>query len=492
MPTIRQFFLQSQMMRFLVSTLLLATLIGTACGENVVPVPATPTSIATPTVIPTPPATETPTATHTPTPVPNVTTPSPVDKLREMAHQIIESDVTSGTSNLISTEYVEWRDASLNCPKSDYYYAQVITPGYKFTFEVNEELYSIHSNTTGEVMFLCEAPSGATDSPLLPPPTATATPEATATPMITIPDPRYAVIGHTQELTTLKWFLDDLGTQWYLDGQHSPEEIVLKIPGHSRLFYVDVTVLTPIWTAQQIAMVTLDSPGAVWYISGEPNRRFSPDQIIEKLHSLYTLIKSADPSARIMSPSMLNFDFTCNGCGGYTSGRDWLEHFLQLYQEKYQKLPPIDVWALDLYPLDWVNLPTTNAELMTEQVTNLRQYLNTFEEFYQAPIWITELGLHWGWADIDWSTPECNGQPSPKGEYEQDKVLLYFEQIFDFLENNADAYSIEKWFIFITYYDISTCNYEAYNGASLYESGDIGSPLTKVGKLVKNRIYHIE
>ena len=148
MPTIRQFFVQSQMMRFLVRTLLLATLIGTACGENVVPVPATPTSIATPTVIPTPPATETPTATHTPTPVPNVTTHSPVDKLREMAHQIIESDVTTGTSNLISTEYVEWRDASLNCPKSDYYYAQVITPGYKFTFEVNEELYSIHTNTT--------------------------------------------------------------------------------------------------------------------------------------------------------------------------------------------------------------------------------------------------------------------------------------------------------------------------------------------------------
>jgi len=306
-----------------------------------------------------------------------------------------------------------------------------------------------------------------------------------------VPDQRYAVIGHTQHLKTLQWFLDDLGTQWYLDGQHSPEEIVLKIPGHNRLFYVDVTAITPVWTPRQIAMVVLDSPGAVWYISGEPNRRFRPDEILEKLHSLYVMIKAADPSAKITSPSMLNFDFTCNGCGGYTSGRDWLTTFINLYQQEYGVMPPIDIWALDLYPLDWVTLPTTNAALMIEQITALRGYLDTFEEFSKDPIWITELGLHWGWDDIDWSIAECDGLPHPKGQYQEDAVVSYWEQLFDFLDNNATQYQIEKWFVFITYYDIGTCNYESYNGASLYSSGEINAALTTTGQYIKNRIHHI-
>ena len=337
-----------------------------------------------------------------------------------------------------------------------------------------------------------------TSSPTLTPtPTPTSIPKTTPVSekgdtVIEIPDQRYAVIGHTQNLQTLEWFLNDLGTEWYLDGQHSPEEIVLKIPGHTRLFYVDVNPWQPVWTAQQIAMVTLDSPGAVWYISGEPNRRFKPTEILEKLHSLYTMIKAADPSALIMSPSMLNFDFTCNGCGGYTSGKEWLTSFIDLYQEEYGVMPPIDIWAIDLYPLDWVSLPTTNAALMIDQLTSLRSYLDTMKEFYQAPIWITELGLHWGWNEIDWAVPGCDGRPSPAGQYQEEALISYFEQLFNFLDNNAALYQVEKWFVFITYYDIGTCNYESYNGVSLYDSGEINSSLTTTGQYIKNRVYHIK
>ena len=485
-----------QIIRFILiailSSVLLAT--GTVCTRNATTTLPTPTFAATPTVIQSTPPTLTPTViptlTSTPTPIPTTVAlkVSSLDKLQQRAQRLIEAAVSHGiTPILISTEHIEWPNSSLNCPKPDHLYAQVITPGYKFIFEVDGSSYSIHSDKDGKTMFLC------TKSSPPPEPLPSATAETAGTPsLIEIPDQRYAVIGHTQNLKTLGWFLDDLGTKWYLDGEHSPEEIVLKIPGHTRLFYVDVTPITTHWTAQKIAMVALDSPGAVWYIGGEPNRRFSVEDIIENLHFLYTTIKAADPSARITSPSMLNFDFTCNGCGGFTSGREWLETFLKLYQQKYKTMPPIDVWAIDLYPLNWVSLPTTDAGLMIEQITSLRNYLDTFEEFHQAPIWVTELGLHWGWNDIDWSLPECNGWPHPKGQYQEDAVILYFEALFDFLENNADSYHIEKWFIFITYYDIGTCNYESYNGMSLYDSGEPGSPLTAIGQMVKNRIYQVE
>jgi S1-C subfamily serine protease len=322
-------------------------------------------------------------------------------------------------------------------------------------------------------------------------PTPSAAPTVTPTPISTpTPDPRYGVIVHTKDLAIQKWLLDDLGVEWYIDGQHSASEIANWAQGHKRVFYVDVPVVGDLYTPAEIQQITVAAPGAVWYVSGEPNRRFTANQLIERLHYYYTEIKAADPTARITSPSLLNFDFICNGCGGYQSGRSWSNDYRAAYQNKYGMEPPVDIWAIDLYPLDWINLPTTNAWVMMDQVSALRGYLDAIPAHSGKPIWITELGVHWGWDSMEWGVAGCGDTPQPSGQYRGDKVLEYMERMFDYLDQNAVSQNIEKWFFFITYYDVTQCNYEAYAGISLYTDSGIGSSRTAMGDYFRQRVHN--
>jgi hypothetical protein len=55
----------------------------------------------------------------------------------------------------IDIELVNWSNASLGCPKPGYLYAQVVTAGYRITFDLNGILYKIHSNLDGTHMVKC-------------------------------------------------------------------------------------------------------------------------------------------------------------------------------------------------------------------------------------------------------------------------------------------------------------------------------------------------
>ena len=50
---------------------------------------------------------------------------------------------------ILEMEPMEWRDASLGCPQPGMMYAQVITPGYQATVEVEGEQYEVHMNSSG-------------------------------------------------------------------------------------------------------------------------------------------------------------------------------------------------------------------------------------------------------------------------------------------------------------------------------------------------------
>ena len=56
---------------------------------------------------------------------------------------------------LVSSDATEWSDASLGCPKPDTAYAQVVTPGYKVTFEHEGDTYAVHSNDDASYMTSC-------------------------------------------------------------------------------------------------------------------------------------------------------------------------------------------------------------------------------------------------------------------------------------------------------------------------------------------------
>lgn len=296
---------------------------------------------------------------------------------------------------------------------------------------------------------------------------------------------------HTQDPATQQRFLDVLGTEWFLDWGSNVDIIP---NGHEKLIPI---LSLPAPSPQRIQEIAQQAPGSVWYIVGEPNRRagYGASDIVVQLHDLYMEIKAADPTAKITSPSILNWEFTCNGCSGYQKGSEWLDQFRAAYLTQYGVEPPIDIWAIDVYPIDWLNLPTVDHQLAIDQVNDMRQYLNAVGQ-QDKPIWITELGLHWGWDAMLFPGDEgyddsCDGLPQPAGTYQTQKVIEYLDGVFDWLDANAASKKIEKWFMFTTYRDITTCSSDAYAGLTLFDSPELGANLTPVGKFFRDRVLGI-
>ena len=121
--------------------------------------PAAPPPTASPTSVR---PTESPT--HTPTPVPPTEPPTPTSPLNPavaaaVAHLAAELDISPEEVVVLSADEVEWRDASLGCPKPGMMYAQVVTPGYWVILKVDGVEYDVHTTRTGNTIALCQSPS---------------------------------------------------------------------------------------------------------------------------------------------------------------------------------------------------------------------------------------------------------------------------------------------------------------------------------------------
>jgi hypothetical protein len=57
------------------------------------------------------------------------------------------------TIGLLSIEAVQWRDASLGCPRPNAKYVQVITPGFRLALEAEGHRYEYHTDTAGTVVW---------------------------------------------------------------------------------------------------------------------------------------------------------------------------------------------------------------------------------------------------------------------------------------------------------------------------------------------------
>ena len=60
-----------------------------------------------------------------------------------------------GGFKLEISERVAWSDASLGCPQEGMGYAQIITPGYRLTFDLVGTSYAVHTNSDGSHMVIC-------------------------------------------------------------------------------------------------------------------------------------------------------------------------------------------------------------------------------------------------------------------------------------------------------------------------------------------------
>jgi hypothetical protein len=356
-------------------------------------------------------------------------------------------------------------------------------------------------------------PTTAPTPTITPTPANTPFPTPTTTPPTPIPTPdpfvatkkagslsgKYGVIVDDGNLAILTSQLQTLQTDWYLRFDSN----VADVPaGKSRPIYIEVAPSQGVKTHAELQALANQLPGAVWYVSGEPNRQFSADSIIEDLRYYYAEIKAIDPTARITSPSILNWDFTCIGCGGYTSGEVWMKDLVTRYQDLYGTLPPWDVWAIDLYPLDWHNIPNTgflpetitayapnlppNSEsIPAKQMQGYRAYIDSLTGRSGDPIIITEVGIHWGYSAISFTAGCGNGQPT--GEYKPLVLRDYFDSVFTWFEDHAVSYNIERWFTYTTYSDVSTCRYDGYSGISLLDSLAVGAGMTDLGRWYVSR-----
>jgi hypothetical protein len=113
-----------------------------------------------------------PTAAVFPTPAPVASpTPEPLQPgatPEERARLILAGwlDVSVDSIAVVSSQPVDWPDAGLGCPMSGAVYAQVVTPGLRFTLEANGETYFVHTDLTTQAVVCTEA--GAPAFPVIP------------------------------------------------------------------------------------------------------------------------------------------------------------------------------------------------------------------------------------------------------------------------------------------------------------------------------------
>ena len=254
------------------------------------------------------------------------------------------------------------------------------------------------------------------------------------------------------------------------------------------------------FTSGELSQMAQDAPGSYWYIFGEANRYFDVDtgeiymtgtRFAPVFHYYYTWIKKGDPDAMIIGTSILNWDYTCIGCGGlvpcvdtvllpgYQCGEKWLKEFIEAYKSMYEERPPVDVWAIDAYPLDWDRTPNSDmhAQIVIDQLLGMREYLNSVPEYVNTPIWITEIAVHVGYGDFG----SDNGNLFPIGDYHWDKMSDYMVAVLEWLDDNAADNMIDKWFFFITWIDIVEIGPDGYMGIIFFENPQEGSPRNCLG-----------
>jgi hypothetical protein len=155
---------QSAALVLTISLLLALALV--ACGPRSQPTPETPTS---PTAEPatSEPAQPTPSDSPLPTPPQSPLSPPPTPPAHAtpaasaaVAYLAAELGVSPDEVTVLSSEPVEWSDASLGCPEPGMMYAQVITPGYRFVLQAQGQEYEVHTDRTGQNVVLCQPGEG--------------------------------------------------------------------------------------------------------------------------------------------------------------------------------------------------------------------------------------------------------------------------------------------------------------------------------------------
>lgn len=88
---------------------------------------------------------------------PQQTAPASLASIEDMASSFLAGKlgVAPAALTFVRAEPTDWADASLGCPQPDVAYAQVITPGYKLTFDRDGAAYVVHTNRDATQIISC-------------------------------------------------------------------------------------------------------------------------------------------------------------------------------------------------------------------------------------------------------------------------------------------------------------------------------------------------
>ena len=319
------------------------------------------------------------------------------------------------------------------------------------------------------------------------------TPSPSPTPTFTPTPPKDDRFGLIASGPARDWQVKNLGATWIIDFDSDPGDAPA---GTHKVPFIQVAPRTGRVSPSDLAALTARTPGSYWYIGGEPNvpqqGNMTPEAFVDEFDYYATEIRAADPTALIMGPSILNWDFTCTECGGFTSGESWMRSFIDAYAVAHEGASPsVDVWSIDAYPLTWDTVPMTNWQIVRDQILGFRQYLaDEVPGHATTPIWVTELASHWAFST--WII-EDGGLALPtdldiESDYLWDEMEGYMDGILGWLKTNGEAVNVERWFFFKGHSEISATLRDGYAGIYFYEDGDTGARLNQLGEVYSDYI----
>jgi hypothetical protein len=257
---------------------------------------------------------------------------------------------------------------------------------------------------------------------------------------------------------------------------------------------------------EQLAQLLQDHPGVDLVLGNEPNvgaqGNSTGKEYAEAFHYYNGLLKGEtglDPTRRLVAGNTLNWDFTClrsaegipepHGCTWDYSGREFVNEFRAAYSLRFGTEPPVEVWGVHAYPINWKVLPTTDSRTAIEQIAAMRRYLDSSPDHKGVPMWVTEFGVHWGFGCGSPCLVEKDGlpMPGPGAEYHEAKVLAFEDEMLDWLESRAEEDRIEKWFIYAAYVALGEADPQVNQGLTLYQGPNESDGLSAAGQLYRRR-----
>jgi len=225
----------------------------------------------------------------------------------------------------------------------------------------------------------------------------------------------------------------------------------------------------------EIARLAVEHPGATWTVGNEPDvvcwqDDVPPRQYAMAYHVVYTLIKSADPTARV----------AIAGVAQPTELRlRYLDQVLESYHELVGRSMPIDVWTLHTYVLNeqydsWgTGIPSGFPIDMPGEVIELDQHADV-ELFSRRIVRFRQWMAERGYRDRELAVTEYGILMPPDYGFERERVRDFMWATFDFFETATDPdvglladgdRLVQRWAWF-------SINYP------MYPSGDLIDPLT--------------